>query len=78
MLRYHVQIDCHGKGFITTGAFMHIGDAIHYHDRENGGGYPVRLLDNKSGQVYTENELKELTDKFIDDRFEEDARAAAA
>ena len=77
MLRYHVQIDCHGKGFITTGAFMHLGDAIAYHGRENGGGYDVRLLDNKSGQIYTEQELAELSNQFIDDRFEEDLREAA-
>jgi hypothetical protein len=49
-LRYHVQNNVANKGWVTTAAFMAMANAVQWAKMDLGGGYGVRLLDNKTGQ----------------------------
>lgn len=67
-LRYHVQLDVRGKGYVSVAAFMSIGDAHQYAMREasDSESYEktgIRLLDQKTSETWEGlRDLLELQD----------------
>jgi hypothetical protein len=68
-LRYHVQNNVANKGWVTTAAFMAMANAVHWAQMDSGGGYGVRLLDNKTGaQVdFTDRAMEREAESRMDE-----------